>query len=309
MSTLTGRASIALAAMTLLWVTACADTSDGADSISVVASTTILGDVVANLVGSEGQVEVLMPVGADPHDFQLSSAQTASMAAADLVVVNGVGLEEGMSDVISSLEADGVNVLEVAPLVDPRTFQDRTSCEAGASGACDPHVWMDPIRMVEIVRAVEIELTAVAPEVDWSDAADRYVSELEGLHTQIESLLGAVPSESRNIVTNHDSLGYLADRYGLRVVGVVIPGGSTLGDPSSGDLAELISVVQSEDVNAIFAETSTPSALTDAVADELGEKVQVVELFTGSLGEPGTEAGTYIGMMRENAIAIADSLS
>jgi zinc/manganese transport system substrate-binding protein len=114
---------------------------------------------------------------------------------------------------------------------------------------------------------------------------------------------------NRLLVTNHDALGYFADRYDFEIVGVVIPGGSTLADPSSAELAALVETLLETDVPAIFAETSSPAQLAETVAAEAGNDVEVVELHTGSLGEPGSGADTLIGMLRTNATRIRDALT
>ena len=117
-----------------------------------------------------------------------------------------------------------------------------------------------------------------------------------------------IPPERRKLVTNHDALGYFADRYDYEVVATVIPGGSTLGEPSAADLSALVELIAEEGIPAIFAETTAPAALAEAVAAELGEGVEVRTLYTGSLGAPGSGADTYVGMMRTNAATIADAL-
>jgi len=121
-------------------------------------------------------------------------------------------------------------------------------------------------------------------------------------------IVGVTFAQDRRLVTNHDSLGYLADRYDFEIVGTVIPSGSTLANPSSGQLATLIAVMRTEDVNVVFAETTQPELLADAIAAELGEDAIVVELYTGSLGEPGSGADTLVGLLRTNALRIAGAL-
>ncbi len=268
--------------------------------IRVVATTTILGDVAGNVAGSDADVEVLMPIGASPHGFVPSSQQVAKIYTADLVVANGLDLEAGLADVLDAAKGDGVNMLEVAPRLDPLPFGDGDDL--------DPHVWMDPVRMMETAGLIATELTAVAPSVDWEGNADAYAAELQTAHNTIQQLLGAIPTDQRKLVTNHDSLGYFANRYGFVVIGTVIPGGSSLGDPSSADLAELVAVIERERSPAIFAESTEPQALADAVAAEGGADVAVVELFTGSLSEPGTAADTLIGMLLVDAERIARAL-
>jgi zinc/manganese transport system substrate-binding protein len=122
-------------------------------------------------------------------------------------------------------------------------------------------------------------------------------------------MLADIPASRRKLVTNHDSLGYFADRYGFEIIGAVVPGGSTLGDPSSAELAGLVEKISSAGVPAIFAETTEPTALAEAVAREVGDDVVVVELYTGSLGEQGSGADTLIGMLLTDAGRIAGALT
>lgn len=288
-------------ALTLV-LTACGDGGDGnGEAVRLVATTTIFGDVARHLAEGEARVEVLLPVGADPHDFQPSSRDVAAIEGADLVIANGLLLEEGMADVLESAASDGANILEVAERLDPLPF--------AGSEAADPHVWLDPVRMGDGARAIAAELARLDPATDWPARAEGYAAELGEAHERIEDILAAIPPENRKLVTNHDSLGYLAARYDFEVVGVVFPGGSTLAEPSSAELGELVRTIEEEGVPAIFVETTEPSALAEAVAAELDEEVRVVELFTGSLGEPGSGAETLIGMLTTNAERIAAALS
>jgi zinc/manganese transport system substrate-binding protein len=176
-------------------------------------------------------------------------------------------------------------------------------------GSCDPHVWMDPLRMAEAARLIAAELEEIAPGGSWGERAEAYATQLTEANDEIVEILSAVPEGSRKLVTNHEALGYLADVYDFEIVGVVIPGGSTLGDPSSAELAELVEVINAEQVPAIFTDLSSPSGLAEAVAEEAGSEVAVVGLYTESIGEPGSGADTLIGMLTTNAQAIADALS
>jgi zinc/manganese transport system substrate-binding protein len=272
----------------------------------VVATTTILGDVVANLSGDDARVEVLMPLGSDPHDFQASAAQIADLNRAALVVANGLGLEEGLEDVLAAAAGDGIRIFEVAPLLDPLPFESASEHEEESA---DPHVWLDPLRMAEAARLIATELEEIDPGVDWMARSEEYAGELEQTDQEIIEELSAVPDENRRLVSNHESLGYFASRYEFEVVAVVIPGGSTLADPSSARLAELVEVMRSEGVTVIFGETTEPGALATAVADELGEGVEVVPLHTESLGAPGSGAETLIGLLKTNAALIAEALA
>ncbi len=338
----------------------------GEERLTVVATTTIWGDIVKNVTGDNAAVQVLLPIGADPHDYQVSAAQAAMMQEADLVVANGLALEEGLLDVIEGLEADGANILELAGLLDPIEFaeggghgHDDHEGEEGhkdeeeghdhegeeghkdeeeghdhgdedgehhdeegehhdeegehhddehAHGDEDPHIWMDPLRVADAAELIAKELANLDSSVDWMANATAYADQLRALDAEVVSMLAAVPEERRKLVTNHDAFGYFAERYGFEVVGTVIPGGSTLADPSSAELAELVEVLVDEGINVIFAETIEPSALAEALAAEV-EGVAVVELFTGSLGASGSGAETYVDYVRTNASRIADALS
>jgi zinc/manganese transport system substrate-binding protein len=151
-------------------------------------------------------------------------------------------------------------------------------------------------------------LAEIDPTVTWEERASALVAEMEGADSDIAELVGAIPGSKRKLVTNHDALGYFADRYGFEVIGVVIPGGSTQAAPSPSDLAELVAVIEEHRVAAIFAETTQPTALIEAVAAETGGEVEVVVLFTGSLGPPGSGAETLAGMLLTDATLIAEGL-
>jgi len=295
-----GRALIALLVAVALFAAGCSgdDADDGRPL--VVVTTTILGDVVANVVGDGATVEVLMPAGADPHDYIPSSQQVARIHQADLVVVNGLGLEAGLTDVLEAAVADGANLIEIAPHLDPLPF--------GGGDELDPHMWMDPLRMKVAASAIAKALFIIDGDDSWYAGEAAYAAELDAAHQQIETLLAQVPVEQRKLVTNHDSLGYLADRYGFVVIGTVIPGGSSLGNPSSAQLAELVATVERESVPAIFAETTEAQDLADTVAAEVGHDVAVVVLLTGSLAEAGSPGDTLIGMLLIDAERIAEAL-
>ena len=289
--------------------------SDAPDGIKIVATTTMLGDIAHNIVGDDGSVVVLLPVEASPHDYQPSSSEVAAIYGADLVLANGLHLEEGLADVLEAALADGVNVIEVAELVEPVTFGDREPCEdvddgnSHDSAECDPHVWFDPDRDAATGFLIARSLAVVNPAIAWESRADSYGRELAAADIQIVALLEQVPPTERLIVTNHDSFGYFAQRYGFEVIGTVIPGGSSLSEPSSADLAELVHVINESGVSAIFTETTEPTELADAIASETDHRVTIVPLYTGSLGPSGSGADTLIGMLLTNAERISDGLS
>ena len=279
----------------------CDGASNDADSAVIVATTSILGDIASAVAGDEAQVEVLIPIGVDAHDFSPSAQQAGLIAEADLVVSVGLGLEEGLTDVLASAEADGVEVLELGPAVNPIALQDDEDRP-------DPHFWMDPLRAGEAARVVADALSENVPG-DWVTRADAYAREMETIDADVMETLSAIPAQDRQMVTNHESFGYFGDRYEFEILGVIIPGGDTLADPSSAHVAELVAVMEEAGSNVIFAETTEPTALAEAIAAELGGEAEVVELYTESLGEPGSEAGTLPGMLITNAERIREALT
>ncbi|WP_291478267.1 zinc ABC transporter substrate-binding protein AztC [Corynebacterium sp.] len=274
---------------------------------SVVVTTNILGNVVSRLVGDSADVRVLMKPDADPHSFGISAKEAGDMQQADLIVANGLGLEEGLGSNLDNARAEGVDVLEVGEEIDPLPY-----ASGGDRGDPDPHFWTDPGRMVTAAGIIADRLAgAVDGDVgeEIRSSAETYRSELEDLDAEVSELLGSVPEDRRKLVTNHHVFGYLADRFGYEVIGTVIPGGTTLAAPSAADLRDLSTTVRDNRVPAIFADSSQPRRLADVLADEAGVTVDVVPLFTESLTGPDGEAGTYIDMQRINAERIRDALS
>lgn len=290
-------AGTALAAAVL--AAACGDDGGAAsgDSADVVVTSSVLGDVVANLVGDDATIEVLMPPGADPHDFAPSARQAADLREADLVVANGGGFEAGLDDALEAAEDDGATVVRALDSVD--MIDD------------DPHFFTDPARMAVAAEALATTLAEEVPGLDtpaFRERAAGYVARLEELDAEVEAILAPIPPDSRKLVTNHEAFAHFADRYGFTVVGSVIPAVTTDAEPSAGELAELAATIEAEGVPAIFADTSAPEQLADALAAEVGD-VEVVELYSESLGEPGSDGDTYVGMMTTNAERIAGALS
>lgn len=300
-------AGLALSA-TLLAITGCAQASgDGAgDRPLVVVSTNILGDVVDEIVGDEADVLVLMQRNADPHSFEISAKEAARIQDADLIVSNGLGLEEGLQKNLDAATNAGVRSITAGELIEPLEYSS-----GDAAGAPDPHFWTDPARMVEVVAGIaeELEKTdGIDASVIAANAAE-YTAQLDDLDAEMTAAFAAIPGERRQLVTNHHVFGYLAERYDFTVIGAVIPGGTTLAAPSASDLDDLVSAIEKAGVSTIFADSSQPDRLVQVLADEASIDVDVVALFTESLGERGEGADTYLQMMRSNTELIATGLS
>ena len=293
-------ASLGVFLVTGLALTGCATIKPGGNGPVVVTTTTMLGSVVGDIVECAGGTEeTLMPVGVDPHDFSASSRQVAQMAEAQLVIANGLGLEEGLADAIGSAEAEGARVMEVAPRVDPIPFGD---------GSLDPHFWHDVSRMAAAASLIGSKLAEVTGVDAYADCGGEVRDALMTTDREVRDILAVVPPERRMLVTDHDAFGYFAEAYDFEIAGVVIPGGSTLAEPSSEELASLVDVIRAKGVPAIFSNIADSRPVTEAVAAEAGAEVGVVELFVGSLGAEGSGAETYAGMVLTNARLIAEAL-
>lgn len=278
----------------------------GSDRPLVAVTTNILGDVVGELVGNEVEVLTLMPPGADPHSFEISARTGAELRHAELIVANGLGLEEGLTAHVDAAEADGVGSFLAGDHLEVLEYADGDS-----AGEPDPHFWTDPARMIDVVTALGDRLAEIEG-VD-SDAiaghTAAYLAELEALDAEMTETFAAIPAERRALVTNHHVFGYLADRFDFRVIGAVIPSGTTLAAPSASDLRDLVAAMDGAGVTTIFAESSQPDRLVQVLADEAGRDVDVVALVTESLTEPDGAAPTYLHLMRGNTERIATGLS
>ena len=177
-----------------------------------------------------------------------------------------------------------------------------------AHGSEDPHFWFDMNRMATAAEIIGAELAEDNGDV-FAECGSKIADEIRSAEQDVRTLLESVPADQRILVTDHDALGYLADVYGYEIAGTVIPSGTTLAEPSSADLVELVDVIENEGVQVIFANTADPTTLADAVAAEAGTDVQVVTLFVGSLGGPGSGAEDYVSMMLTNAELISGALN
>ncbi|KQQ00030.1 zinc ABC transporter substrate-binding protein AztC [Rathayibacter sp. Leaf294] len=295
---------VSLLAVAALLLAGCATPAD--DRPLVMVSTNILGDVVGELVGDEAEVVTLMAPDADPHSFEISAQQAARLRSADLVVSNGLGLEEGLQQHLDAAREAGARTFVAGDAIDILAYS-----EGDAEGAPDPHFWTDPARMLDVVDALEpalAQIDGVDPDAVAASTA-AYRTELERLDAGMTAAFGALPQERRALVTNHHVFGYLAERFDFDVVGAVIPGGTTLAAPSASDLADLVDAVEDAGVPTIFAESSSPDRLVQALASEADLRVEVVELFTESLTGPEGGAPDYLAMMRANTQRIATGLS
>ena len=270
--------------------------SDGGDGRpSVVATTTQAADLVRAVAGDRAQVRGVLAPNSDPHDYEIRPGDVKALARASLVVRSGGDLDEWLGGAIDSAGAD-------APVLD---LLDRV----GAEGE-DPHWWQDPRRAETAVTAIAGALAKADPEgaSAYRANAQRTVRRLRALDAAVRRCVGRIPETERTLVTTHDALGYYARRYGLRVVGTVIPSLSTQAQASAGDLAELVDTIRRERVKAIFAESSVNASVEDAIAQETGARVGR-PLWADSLGQKGSSGATYEDSIRANTAAIVEGLT
>lgn len=299
------RASAAAVCLALLGtLAACTGLSE---KPAIVVTTNILGDVVKNLVGDAAEVTVLMKPNADPHSFGISAQEAGEMERADLIVGNGLGLEEGLTSTLANARSAGVEVLEVGERTNPLTY------EAGEEvGSLDPHFWTDPARMITAADVITEALRerlgddvaeAIAP------TAEDYRRQLVQLDSEIEEAVVQIPLAKRKLVTNHHVFGYFADRFGFEVIGAVLPSGAALASPSAADLDELARTIEEAGVSTIFADSSQPQKIAEALVSEIEIDVEITPLYSESLSDVDGEAATYIDMQRTNVERIAAGLA
>lgn len=297
--------ALVLVCVSVLGVGGCAARGD--DRPTVVVTTNILGDITRNIVGDEADVTVLMRAGADPHSFGVSAPQAAAVEQADLVVHNGLGLEENVLRHVKAAKEAGVSTLAVGDAVNPITYRSGESADEP-----DPHFWTDPERVREAVDLIANEVAENVKGLDKETVernASAYGAKIAALSSWMRTAFDEIPEERRQLVTNHHVFGYLAQRFGFRIVGAVVPSGTTLASPSASDLTSLATAIEKSGVRAIFADSSQPDRLAQVLKQETEIDVDVVPLFSESLTEKGKGAATYLEMMRANTRSIATALS
>lgn len=284
----------------------------GNDRLQVVATTSIIGDIVGQVGAGDIDLTILMTAGQDPHAFEPAVGDLTDAAQADLIFINGWDLEEGL---ITDLEnvAGGTPLVPVSAGIAPLPFGQHTEDKAGTDhNGADPHTWLDP----HLTRQWVANITQALSEVDPANAgsyaqnASAYLAQLDQLIAYYDEQVVTLPAQQRRLVTNHDSFGYFARAYDFEVIGTVIPAASTLAEPSAGDLANLLAAMDDAGVCTIFAETTSNEQLAEVTAAELTgcDQVRVITLHTGTLSLAGGGAESYLELMRTNIDAIVDGL-
>ncbi len=348
-----------------------------AERLQVVASFSILADVVAQVAGESADVRALIPIGADPHSYVPTPQDLIALAQADVVFLVGAGFEESLLSTLENAAAE-MNLVTVSSCVEILPFGGEASphaegeahaaeeahaghagepvalCEAHhaelealhgteteahaghahveplgmlytlacgghhdeaegehahATGSCDPHVWTDPANGMLWALFARDTLSQLDPAHAETYAANAaaYVAALDSLTAEtLEPLAASIPAENRKLVTGHLAFGYLADRFDLTLIGTIIPGGSSLAEPSAAEIAGLITAIREQGVPAVFAETTVNPELAQRVADETG--AAFYSLYSGTLSAPDGPAPTYLDYLRYNMQTLARAL-
>lgn len=308
----------------------------------VLAVESFLTDITKNIAGSRLEIETLIPLGLDPHSFELSPGDVAKIAESDILIINGSGFEEWLNDIIAgasekiiivecskglknriqdeggqvnSLTENGQETEAVSEGVQVNSSNEGVrdtvaENETGLRHEGDPHFWLDPNLVTVYVQNIKDALIKSDPQGKdlYNKNAEEYTARLIELDAWITEEVKKIPPDERLLVTNHESFGYYADRYGFKVIGTIIPNFSSASSPSAKEVSSLIEKIKSADVRAIFLETGSDSKIADQIAKETGITV-VTELLTHSITEPGGLAPTYIEMIEFDTKTIVEALT
>lgn len=318
------RVPAALLLVAALVAGGCGSSRDGdesGDGARVVVSTSVLGDLVRNVGGDAVEVRVLLRRNGDPHGYEPRPNDVIAAADADLLIASGLGLDDWMDEIAEQAGGEGKLLVlgEQVEIVredgeahahDPVGTADGGDGHDHDHGEVDPHWWHDPRNAQAAVAAIRDALTRAHPSAaaDYARNADAYLRRLRAFDAAVESCMATIPPQRRKLVTDHDAFGYLADRYGLEVVGAVLPSLTTQAQPSAGDLAELARAIERTGVTTVFSQRALNGKLARAIAREAGVRSDD-SLYGDALGPDGSPGSTYLGMEAHNADAIVRGLS
>lgn len=298
--------------LSTLFLTGCGSSPTSIDSrLKVLTSTTFLADITQNIAGNRVSVGSLLPVGADPHAYQAAPADVAKIAESNLLILNGLEYERFIESLLDATLAPHAStsertggervIIEAAADLSPRE-------DSGSEHSVDPHMWLDPNLVIAYVKNIRdglIQIDAEGAET-YKTNADAYIARLKELDAWIVEQVNTIPAERRLLVTNHEALGYFAERYGFEVAGAVISSMSTDAGTSAKEMSTLIEQIKLAGAPAIFLGEVENSDLANQIAAETNAKV-VDDLYLESLTD-GAPAATYIDMMKHNITRIVDAL-
>jgi ABC-type Zn uptake system ZnuABC Zn-binding protein ZnuA len=275
------------------------DSTGPAHGLRVVATTTQLADMARNVAGGRAHVTEILTPNADPHDYEPRPSDARALADAQLVLRSGGAVDDWLGDL---LQAAGSHATTLTLIDDVTTRETR--------GGIDPHWWQDPRNAATAVQQIRDAFARADPggTAVYDAAAEAYLGRIRALDHAIAACMRRIPARERRLVTNHDALGYFAARYGITVVGAVIPALSTAARPSAGETQKLVRTIRREGVSTIFPESSVNPRLEKAIAAEAGARVGPA-LWADALGPKGSTGASYLDALRFNAEAMADGFS
>lgn len=286
-----------------MWLSSCQQRAiEGENKPTVVSTSTIIANLTERVGGDEIEHKGILQPGADPHVYEPVPADSVAFERADLILYNGYNLEPGL---IKLMNAAGVNAekFPVGEVVKPLDLDYK------GKTVPDPHVWGSAKNGIAMVEAIRDRLIALSPEdrAKFNENAAKLVEELQKLDRWISQQIQTIPENQRQLVTTHDAFQYYASAYGLEVAGTLI-GISTEEQPSAQTVSKLSDSIKGSKVPAIFAETTINPALIKAVAQEAEVKLAPRQLYSDSIGMPGSDGDTYTKMLVSNTKAIVEAL-
>ena len=297
------RRALGLAALLAVVVLAAcgSDSGDNGGRPVVVATTTQIADFARAVGGGDVVVHQILKPNTDPHDYEPRPSDVTQTANAKVVLENGDNLDKWMGDIVKQSGGHPA-VVDLGAVVPVKRAGESSGNEASRY---DPHWWHDPRNARDAVLKIRDTLAQSDPRhtAEYDRRAQRYVGQLDALDTGIQKCFAAVPAGERKLVTDHDAFGYFAERYGITVIGAVIPSQTTQAQPSAGDTAKLAALIRREHVKAIFPESSLNRKLANALAQATGATSDHT-LYGDTLGRQGSRGATYIGMEEVNADAM-----
>lgn len=303
---------IGLFTLSLLFLTSCGSApQSGSNALNVLTSTSFLADIAQNVAGDRVEVKSLLPVGADAHAYQPAPSDVAKIAASNVLILNGIEYEHFMESLIENAGGERLVIVASDGLEAHPAEDHADEAEAGEGDvheAGDPHMWLDPNLVITYVENIRDGLIQADPEgADvYTSNAEVYIAELRALDAWIVEQVSAIPAERRLLVTNHESLGYFAERYGFEVVDTILPSFSSEASASAQEIVSAVEAIKSSGAPAIFLSEVENAKMANQIADETGVMV-VDDLYFESLTN-GAPAATYLDMMQHNVSRIVDAL-
>ena len=297
---------VALLAVSAACGSSSSSPSTSASGYRVMTTTSVFADLARLALGDSVQIDSIIPAGVDVHTFEPSPSDAAKIAAADLILMNGLGLDEWVVSLVDAAHKSEADILRLGEGLDVSdAWSYLASPEAETEHVYDPHVWLDPIGASLYVHRIAERVTQDRPELSSAvtSASTDGLALIRALDVEVRVIFAAIPAENRKIVTFHDAFGYFARAYNITIVGVAIA--SPGQDPSAREIAALIDAIRASGVTTVFSEVQFPSKVLTSIAAETGATV-LADLYSDALGTaPGD---TYLGAMRANATAIASSM-